>query len=86
MNVMKLMVVALAGWIDQQQEDVIEYLRELPRAAWRIASLLPPGCKANPTIRVFGHFGERQRKSQLVRQLSALTPHELAEVLLRVLL
>ncbi len=28
MNVMKLMVVALAGWINQQQEDVIEYLRE----------------------------------------------------------
>ncbi len=25
---MKLMVVALAGWINQQQEDVIEYLRE----------------------------------------------------------
>jgi len=24
MNVMKLMVVALAGWINQQQEDVIE--------------------------------------------------------------
>ena len=28
MNVMKLMVVALAGWINQQQEDVIDYLRE----------------------------------------------------------
>ncbi len=28
MDVMKLMVVALAGWINQQQEDVIEYLRE----------------------------------------------------------
>ena len=27
MNVMKLMVVALAGWINQQQEDVIDYLR-----------------------------------------------------------
>jgi hypothetical protein len=25
MNVMKLMVVALAGWINQQQEDVREY-------------------------------------------------------------
>ena len=25
---MKLMVVALAGWINQQQEDVIDYLRE----------------------------------------------------------
>jgi hypothetical protein len=24
MNVMKLMVVALAGWINQQQEDVID--------------------------------------------------------------
>jgi hypothetical protein len=28
MDVMKLMVVALAGWINQQQEDVIDYLRE----------------------------------------------------------
>ena len=28
MNVMKLMVVALAGWINQEQEDVIDYLRE----------------------------------------------------------
>ena len=28
MDVMKLMVVALAVWINQQQEDVIEYLRE----------------------------------------------------------
>ena len=28
MNVSKLMVVALAGWINQQQEDVIDYLRE----------------------------------------------------------
>jgi len=27
MDVMKL-VVALAGWINQQQEDVIDYLRE----------------------------------------------------------
>jgi hypothetical protein len=26
MDVMKLMVVALAGWINQQQEDVIGYL------------------------------------------------------------
>ena len=25
MDVMKLMVVALAGWINQQQEDVIDY-------------------------------------------------------------
>ncbi len=25
MNVMKLMVVAFAGWINQQQEDVIDY-------------------------------------------------------------
>ena len=29
MDVMKLMVVALAGWINQQQEDVIDYLRDL---------------------------------------------------------
>ena len=28
MNVMKLVVVALTGWINQQQEDVIDYLRE----------------------------------------------------------
>ena len=28
MDVQKLMLVALAGWINQQQEDVIEYLRE----------------------------------------------------------
>jgi hypothetical protein len=28
MDVMKLMEVALAGWINQQQQDVIEYLRE----------------------------------------------------------
>ena len=28
MNVTKLMVVALAGWINQLQQDVIEYLRE----------------------------------------------------------
>ena len=28
MNAMRLMVVALAGWINQQQEDVIDYLRE----------------------------------------------------------
>lgn len=28
MNVMKLMVVAFAGWIKPQQEDVIDYLRE----------------------------------------------------------
>jgi hypothetical protein len=28
MNVMNLMVVALAGWINQQQEDVIDNLRE----------------------------------------------------------
>ena len=28
MDVEKLMVVALAGWINQQQEDVIDYLRE----------------------------------------------------------
>ena len=57
MNVMKLMVVALAGWIDQQQEDVIEYLRELPRAAWRIALLLLPGCGMNTAIPIFGHYG-----------------------------
>ena len=25
MNVMKLMVVALAGWINQQQDDMIDY-------------------------------------------------------------
>ena len=45
---MKLMVVALAGWISRQQEDVIDYLRELPRAAWRIASPLLPECSVNP--------------------------------------
>ena len=28
MNVVKLMAVALAGWINQQQDDVIDYLRE----------------------------------------------------------
>ena len=28
MNVMNLMVVSLAGWMNQQQQDVIEYLRE----------------------------------------------------------
>jgi len=28
MNVFKFMVVALAGWMNQQQQDVIEYLRE----------------------------------------------------------
>ena len=28
MNVMKLMAVGLAGWINQQQEDVIDYLHE----------------------------------------------------------
>jgi transposase-like protein len=28
MDVMKLMVLALAEWINQQQEDVIDYLRE----------------------------------------------------------
>jgi hypothetical protein len=28
MDLIKLMVVALAGWINQQQEDVIDYLRE----------------------------------------------------------
>ena len=28
MDVTKLMVVALAGWINQQQQDVIDYLRE----------------------------------------------------------
>jgi hypothetical protein len=27
-NVMKLMEVSLAGWINQQQEDVVDYLRE----------------------------------------------------------
>jgi len=26
MDVMKLMVVALAGWINRQKEDVIDYL------------------------------------------------------------
>jgi hypothetical protein len=29
MNVMNLMVVALAGWINQREEDVIDYLRDL---------------------------------------------------------
>ena len=29
MNVMNLMVVALAGWINQQQDDVIDCLREV---------------------------------------------------------
>jgi hypothetical protein len=38
MNVMNLMVVALAGWINQQQEDVIDYLRKEVRA-------LPPGAE-----------------------------------------
>jgi hypothetical protein len=52
MNVMKLMVVALAGWINQREEDVINYAP----AAWRIASLLPPGCGMKPPIRVFGHY------------------------------
>ena len=39
LNVMKLMVVSLAGWINQQQQDVIDYLQEevrrfaMPRAA-----------------------------------------------------
>ncbi len=28
MDVTQLMVVALAGWVNQQQEDVIDYLRE----------------------------------------------------------
>ena len=28
MNVMTLMAVALAGWMNRQQQDVIEYLRE----------------------------------------------------------
>ena len=28
MNVIKLMAAALASWINQQQEDVIDYLRE----------------------------------------------------------
>ena len=32
MDVMKLMVVALAGWINQQQQDVIDHLREDVRA------------------------------------------------------
>jgi len=30
---------------------------ELPRAAWRIASLLLPGCGMNPTIRIVGDYG-----------------------------
>jgi hypothetical protein len=56
---MKLMV-ALAGWINQQQEDVIDYLREengrcVSPAAWRIASLLP-GCRVKSTIPVSGHY------------------------------
>jgi hypothetical protein len=57
MDVEKLMVVALAGWINQQQEDVIDYLRELPRAAWRLASLLPSRCDIKRTISISGHYG-----------------------------
>jgi hypothetical protein len=45
MNVMNLMVVALAGWINQREEDVIDYLRDLrerlarlPRYYYRYAA------------------------------------------------
>jgi hypothetical protein len=69
MNVMKLMVVALAGWINQQQEqeDVIDSLRigrrrggGLPRAAWGFASLLLPGLPGRgmkSTISISGQYG-----------------------------
>ena len=46
------MVVALAGWINQQQEDVIDYLREevrtlkelQPRNATTLQTVMLPVC------------------------------------------
>jgi hypothetical protein len=40
MNVKKLMVVAPAGWINQQQEDVIE------KGGWAVCGSLPPGTES----------------------------------------
>ena len=65
---MKLMVVALAGRINQQQqqEDVIDSLRicrrrggGLPREAWWVASLLLPGRGMKSTISISGQYAVR---------------------------
>jgi hypothetical protein len=50
-------------WIDGRRGG------ELPRAVWRIASLLLPGCDVKPTIRVFGGQG-MQNEANLTMNIS----------------
>ena len=38
----RLLLISLAGWINQQQQDVIEYLREENRVLSRINAGLQP--------------------------------------------
>ena len=55
-NVMKVMVVGLVGWINQQQEDGIDYLREENR-------IIAPGCESAEE----GEVGCRERLGGLLR-------------------
>ena len=58
MNVMELMVAARAGWINQQQEDLIEYAAAASGFADCFATTrLLPGCSMKPTIPIFGPDG-----------------------------
>ena len=51
----QLVVVALAGWINQQQQEVIEY---------------PNGQKARPSIKAFGNADLSSATCRMVKILS----------------
>ena len=50
---------------------------KLPPAAWRIASLLPPGCRVKPTIPVSGPYGlpHEPKEPKIAMVLLGAPPH-----------
>ena len=52
------------GLVEGVDEDGLDLRSgELPRAAWRIASLLPPGCSMKSTIPISGHYAVQMKTS-----------------------
>jgi putative transposase len=73
---MKLMVVALAGWINQQQEDVIDYLREEVRILKELQG--KKGLKfTDEQRRRLAHKAKRIRFGRLKEIVGLVTPQTL---------
>lgn len=75
---MKLMVMALAGWINQQQQDVIEYLREEVRVLKELQGKkrLP---FSNEQRRRLARKAKRIRFGRLKQIVGKVTPQAVGE-------